>query len=114
MRLNPLKVPFGKAKFSPVKNVRYVSWQDPFESRILVIAGEVRLMSAGSSPDTGKNSKDFVIPITEPPIVEIDTVTSPEVPPVQVTSSGTVRSTVSPVAAKVGLVRVTIEGAFTF
>jgi uncharacterized protein YuzE len=30
-------------------------------------------MSAGSSPDTGKNSKDFVIPITEPPIVEIDT-----------------------------------------
>src|SRR5436309_2379845 len=30
-------------------------------------------MSAGSSPHTGKNSKDFVIPITEPPIVEIDT-----------------------------------------
>ncbi len=31
------------------------------------------LMSAGSSPDTGKNSKDVVIAITEPPVVEIDT-----------------------------------------
>src|SRR6059058_1553601 len=31
-------------------------------------------MSAGSSPDTGKSSvKGFVIPITEPPVVEIDT-----------------------------------------
>ena len=31
-------------------------------------------MNAGSSPDTGKSGiKDFVIPITEPPIVEIDT-----------------------------------------
>ncbi len=31
-------------------------------------------MSAGSSPDIGKSSlKGFVIPITEPPIVEIDT-----------------------------------------
>jgi uncharacterized protein YuzE len=31
-------------------------------------------MSAGSSPDTGKSRiKGFVIPITEPPIVEIDT-----------------------------------------
>ena len=31
-------------------------------------------MSAGSSPDTGKNEfKGFVIPITEPPVVEIDT-----------------------------------------
>jgi uncharacterized protein YuzE len=30
-------------------------------------------MSAGSSPDIGKNRKAFVIPITEPPIVEIDT-----------------------------------------
>lgn len=31
-------------------------------------------MNAGSSPDTGKSSlKGFVIPITEPPVVEIDT-----------------------------------------
>jgi uncharacterized protein YuzE len=31
-------------------------------------------MSAGSSPDTGKsNVKGFVIPISEPPVVEIDT-----------------------------------------
>lgn len=31
-------------------------------------------MSAGSSPDTGKSGiKGFVIPITEPPVVEIDT-----------------------------------------
>ena len=31
-------------------------------------------MNAGSSPDTGKNAiKGFVIPITEPPVVEIDT-----------------------------------------
>jgi len=31
-------------------------------------------MSAGSSPDTGKSDlKGFVIPVTKPPIVEIDT-----------------------------------------
>jgi uncharacterized protein YuzE len=31
-------------------------------------------MSAGSSPDIGKSGlKGFVIPITEPPVVEIDT-----------------------------------------
>ena len=31
-------------------------------------------MNAGSSPDTGKSGiKGFVIPITEPPVVEIDT-----------------------------------------
>jgi uncharacterized protein YuzE len=31
-------------------------------------------MSAGSSPDTGKrNVKGFVIPIKQPPVVEIDT-----------------------------------------
>jgi len=30
-------------------------------------------MSAGSSPDIGKEFSRFVIPITEPPIVEIDT-----------------------------------------
>ena len=31
-------------------------------------------MTAGSSPDTGKSDlKGFVIPITQPPIVEIDT-----------------------------------------
>ena len=31
-------------------------------------------MNAGSSPDTGKSGiKDFVIAITEPPVVEIDT-----------------------------------------
>ena len=30
-------------------------------------------MTAGSLPDTGKNGKGFVIPITQPPIVEIDT-----------------------------------------
>ena len=30
-------------------------------------------MNAGSSPDTGTDRHGFVIPITEPPIVEIDT-----------------------------------------
>jgi hypothetical protein len=31
-------------------------------------------MNAGSSPDIGKSGiKGFVIPITEPPVVEIDT-----------------------------------------
>ena len=30
-------------------------------------------MSAGSSPDTGPDARGFVIPITEPPVVEIDT-----------------------------------------
>jgi len=31
-------------------------------------------MNAGSSPDTGKSSvKGFIIPISEPPVVEIDT-----------------------------------------
>ena len=30
-------------------------------------------MTAGSSPDTGKNPKRFVIRITQQPIVEIDT-----------------------------------------
>ena len=29
--LNPLKAPFGKAKFSPVKNVVYRQWEDAFE-----------------------------------------------------------------------------------
>ena len=30
-------------------------------------------MNAGSSPDTGTDLHGFVIPITEPPVVEIDT-----------------------------------------
>ena len=30
-------------------------------------------MNAGSSPDTGPDLHGFVIPITEPPVVEIDT-----------------------------------------
>ena len=29
--LNPLKAPFGKAKFSPVKNVVYRQWEEAFE-----------------------------------------------------------------------------------
>ena len=29
--LNPLKAPFGKAKFSRVKNVAYRQWEDAFE-----------------------------------------------------------------------------------
>ena len=29
--LNPLKAPFGKAKFSRVKNVSYRQWEDAFE-----------------------------------------------------------------------------------
>jgi hypothetical protein len=31
-------------------------------------------MSAGSSPDTGKNCKSFVIPITQPPVIGIEVV----------------------------------------
>ena len=29
--LNPLKAPFGKAKFSRLKNVNYRQWEDAFE-----------------------------------------------------------------------------------
>jgi hypothetical protein len=29
--LNPLKAPFGKGKFSPIRNVRYLQWDDAFE-----------------------------------------------------------------------------------
>jgi hypothetical protein len=29
--LNPLKAPFGKAKFSRIRNVRYLQWEDAFE-----------------------------------------------------------------------------------
>ncbi|HVU37399.1 MAG TPA: hypothetical protein VHC95_03635 [Opitutales bacterium] len=29
--LNPLKAPFGKAKFSPLKHVTYRQWEDAFE-----------------------------------------------------------------------------------
>ena len=29
--LNPLKAPFGKARFSRVKNVTYRQWEDAFE-----------------------------------------------------------------------------------
>jgi hypothetical protein len=29
--LNPLKTPFGKAKFSRVKNVAFRQWEDAFE-----------------------------------------------------------------------------------
>ncbi len=29
--LNPLKAPFGKAKFSRVRNVAYLQWEDAFE-----------------------------------------------------------------------------------
>ncbi|MBA4149177.1 MAG: hypothetical protein H0X66_13770 [Verrucomicrobia bacterium] len=29
--LNPLKAPFGKGKFSPLKNVTYRQWEDAFE-----------------------------------------------------------------------------------
>ena len=29
--LNPLKVPFGKGKFSRLRNVRYLQWEDAFE-----------------------------------------------------------------------------------
>ncbi len=46
----------------------------PFESRILVAVAEVKANDAGSSPDTGKKHlKSFMIPITQPPVVEIDT-----------------------------------------
>ena len=29
--LNPLKAAFGKGKFSPIRNVRYLQWEDAFE-----------------------------------------------------------------------------------
>ena len=29
--LKAAKVPFGTAKFSPIKNVRYLSWEDAFD-----------------------------------------------------------------------------------
>ena len=29
--LNPLKAPFGKGKFSPIRNARYLQWEDAFE-----------------------------------------------------------------------------------
>lgn len=45
-----------------------------FGNRILVAVGEVKTMSAGSSPHIGKNGvKAFVIPATRTPVVEVDT-----------------------------------------
>jgi hypothetical protein len=42
--------------------------------RIHLVVPRSKAMNAGSSPGTGKNRrKSFVIPITEPPVVEIDT-----------------------------------------
>ncbi len=29
--INPLKTPFGRGKFSPVKDARYRQWDDAFE-----------------------------------------------------------------------------------
>lgn len=29
--LNPLKVPFGKAEFSPIRNARFLQWEDAFD-----------------------------------------------------------------------------------
>jgi hypothetical protein len=29
--LNPLKVPFGEGRFSRIRNVRYLQWEDAFE-----------------------------------------------------------------------------------
>lgn len=29
--LNPLKVPFGKGRFSRLRNVRFLQWEDAFE-----------------------------------------------------------------------------------
>jgi hypothetical protein len=29
--LNPLKAPFGKGRFSRLRNVRYLQWEDAFE-----------------------------------------------------------------------------------
>jgi hypothetical protein len=31
MTLPPLKKPFGKAKYSPVKHARYLDWEDAFD-----------------------------------------------------------------------------------
>jgi hypothetical protein len=31
MTLHPLKVPFGTAKYSPVKHARYLDWEDAFD-----------------------------------------------------------------------------------
>ena len=31
MTLHPLKLPFGTGKHSPIKNVRYLSWEDAFD-----------------------------------------------------------------------------------
>jgi hypothetical protein len=28
---NPLKKPFGKAEFSPIRNARYIQWEDAFD-----------------------------------------------------------------------------------
>jgi hypothetical protein len=28
---NPLKVPFGKAEFSPLRNARFLQWEDAFD-----------------------------------------------------------------------------------
>jgi len=36
MIANP-KVPFGKAKHSPIKNVRYLSWEDVFDVGLCIL-----------------------------------------------------------------------------
>jgi uncharacterized protein YuzE len=44
-----------------------------FGGRILVVVAEVKANDCWIITGSGKNSKDFVTAITEPPIVEIDT-----------------------------------------
>ena len=37
MTLHPLKVPFGTAKHSPIKNVRYLTWEDAFDGGLCIL-----------------------------------------------------------------------------
>ena len=56
--LNPLKAPFGKGKFSPIRNVRYLQWEDAFEvdfdDGLSFLEPHSSIRSANKIPKTAK------------------------------------------------------------
>lgn len=55
---NPLKAPFGKGKFSPIRNVRYLQWEDAFEvdfdDGLSFLEPHSSIRSANKIPKTAK------------------------------------------------------------
>jgi hypothetical protein len=56
--LNPLKAPFGKGKFSPIRNVRYLQWEDAFEidfeDGVSFLEPHASIRSANNIPKSAK------------------------------------------------------------